>query len=211
MRRPNFSRERKAIALGRIVCGVDEAGRGPLAGPVIAAAVVLDPLHIPKGLNDSKQLNEAKREALFDAIMASASVGIGVVEAGVIDRINILQATLLAMRQAVMQLSPAPHLALVDGNRKPPLPCDVETIVKGDAKCSSIAAASIIAKVTRDRMMLVLDAQYPLYGFSNHKGYGTEEHMAAIAAHGPCPLHRRSFSPFKVDSETQQLALGLAD
>jgi ribonuclease HII len=211
MRRPNFSRERKAIALGRIVCGVDEAGRGPLAGPVIAAAVVLDPLHIPKGLNDSKQLNEAKREALFDAIMASASVGIGVVEAGVIDRINVLQATLLAMRQAVMQLSHAPLLALVDGNRKPPLPCDVETIIKGDAKCSSIAAASIIAKVTRDRMMLVLDAQYPLYGFSNHKGYGTEEHMAAIAAHGPCPLHRRSFSPFKVDSETQQLALGLAD
>jgi ribonuclease HII len=208
---PNFSRERKAIALGKIVCGVDEAGRGPLAGPVIAAAVVLDPSRIPKGLNDSKQLNEAKREALFDAIMASASVGIGVVEAGVIDRINILQATLLAMRQAVMQLSHAPHLALVDGNRKPPLPCDVETIIKGDGKCSSIAAASIIAKVTRDRMMLVLDAQYPLYGFSNHKGYGTEEHLAAIAAHGPCPLHRRSFSPFKVDSETQQLALGLAD
>jgi ribonuclease HII len=211
MGRPNFSRERKAIALGKIVCGVDEAGRGPLAGPVIAAAVVLDPASIPKGLNDSKQLNEAKREALFDAIMASASVGIGVVEAGVIDRINILQATLLAMRQAVMQLSHAPHLALVDGNRKPPLPCDVETIIKGDGKCSSIAAASIIAKVTRDRMMLVLDAQYPLYGFSNHKGYGTEEHLAAIAAHGPCPLHRRSFSPFKVDSETQQLALGLVD
>jgi ribonuclease HII len=211
MGRPNFSRERKAIALGKIVCGVDEAGRGPLAGPVIAAAVVLDPARIPKGLNDSKQLNEAKREALFDAIMASASVGIGVVEAGVIDRINILQATLLAMRQAVMQLGNAPHLALVDGNRKPPLSCDVETIIKGDGKCSSIAAASIIAKVTRDRMMLVLAAQYPLYGFSNHKGYGTEEHMAAIAAHGPCPLHRRSFSPFNVDSETQQLALGLVD
>jgi ribonuclease HII len=211
MGRPNFSRERKAIALGKLVCGVDEAGRGPLAGPVIAAAVVLDPARIPKGLNDSKQLNEAKREALFDAIMASASVGIGVVEAGVIDRINILQATLLAMRQAVMQLVTAPHLALVDGNRKPPLPCDVETIIKGDGKCSSIAAASIIAKVTRDRMMLVLDAQYPLYGFSNHKGYGTEEHLAAIATHGPCPLHRRSFSPFKVDSGTQQLALDLED
>jgi ribonuclease HII len=211
MGRPNFSRERKAIALGKIVCGVDEAGRGPLAGPVVAAAVVLDPLRIPKGLNDSKQLNEAKREALFGVIMASASVGIGVVEAGVIDRINILQATLLTMRQAVMQLRNAPHLALVDGNRRPPLPCDVETIIKGDGKCSSIAAASIIAKVTRDRMMLAHDAQYPLYGFSNHKGYGTEEHLAAIAAHGPCPLHRRSFSPFKVDSEIQQLALGLAD
>jgi ribonuclease HII len=211
MGRPNFSLERKAIAVGKLVCGVDEAGRGPLAGPVIAAAVVLDPLRIPKGLNDSKQLNEAKREALFDAVMASASVGIGVVEAGVIDRINILQATLLAMRQAVMQLVSAPNLALVDGNRKPPLSCDVETIIKGDGKCSSIAAASIIAKVTRDRMMLVLDAQYPLYGFSNHKGYGTEEHLAAIAAHGPCPLHRRSFSPFKVDSDAQQLALGLPD
>jgi ribonuclease HII len=211
MGRPNFSRERKAIVLGKIVCGVDEAGRGPLAGPVIAAAVVLDPSRIPKGLNDSKQLNEAKREALFEAIMTSASVGIGVVEAGVIDRINILQATLLAMRQAVMQLAQQPHLALVDGNRKPPLSCDVETIIKGDGKCASIAAASIIAKVTRDRMMLVLDAQYPLYGFSNHKGYGTKAHLAAIAAHGPCPLHRRSFAPLKVDSETQQLALGLAD
>jgi ribonuclease HII len=211
MGRPNFSRERKAIALGKIVCGVDEAGRGPLAGPVVAAAVVLNPTRIPKGLNDSKQLNEAKREALFDAIMASASVGIGVVEAGVIDRINILQATLLAMRQAVMQLVQQPHLALVDGNRKPPLACDIETIIKGDGKCSSIAAASIIAKVSRDRMMLAHDAQYPLYGFSTHKGYGTAQHLAAIAAHGPCPLHRRSFAPLKVDSKTQQLALGLAD
>jgi ribonuclease HII len=211
MSRPNFTRERKAIALGQIVCGVDEAGRGPLAGPVVAAAVVLDPKRIPKGLDDSKQLNEKKRGALFDLIMRDAQVGVGIIGAEVIDRINILQATFVAMSQAVDQVATVLHLALIDGNRAPALPCKVETIIRGDRKSSSIAAASIVAKVTRDRLMQEQHLLYPHYGFSQHKGYGTEEHLAAIAAFGPCPLHRRSFSPFKLVSGTQQLAPDRAD
>ncbi len=207
MSRPNFSRERRAIALGQIVCGVDEAGRGPLAGPVVAAAVVLDPGNLIKGLNDSKQLTENTRNSLFELITAKARFGIGIVEADVIDRINILQATFLAMQRAVAALASPPSLALVDGNRAPPLSCSVETIIRGDGKCMSIAAASIIAKVTRDRLMQDAHHLYPHYGFSNHKGYGTEAHLAAIAAHGPCPLHRMSFSPMK----PQQLDLDLAD
>jgi ribonuclease HII len=216
MSRPNFSRERKAIALGKIVCGIDEAGRGPLAGPVVAAAVVLDPKNLIKGLNDSKQLSGKARHSLFELITSQAQYGIGIVEADEIDRINILQATFVAMKKAfaALSISPTlalPTLALIDGNRAPPLSCAVETIIKGDGKCMSIAAASIIAKVTRDRLMLEHDKLYPQYGFSNHKGYGTEAHLVSIAHHGPCPLHRMSFSPIKLDSGTQQLDLNLTD
>lgn len=192
---PDFTIELKAMRKGsRLVCGIDEAGRGPWAGPVVAAAVVLDPKGIPDGLNDSKKLSEARREALFGPIMASAQVGIGVAEVERIDRDNILQATLWAMAQALEQIEGV-ALALVDGNRAPALPCAVETIVEGDAKSLSIAAASIIAKVTRDRIMVGHDVTYPQYGFARHKGYGTALHQQALERHGPSPLHRRSFAP----------------
>lgn len=192
---PDYSFEHEAIAQGLIPCGIDEAGRGPWAGPVVAAAVVLDAARIPVGLNDSKKLNEAKREALFDPIMAVAQVGVGIVDAARIDETNILAATLQAMAEAVAQLWPSPTLALVDGNRPPRISIPVRTIVGGDAKCLSIAAASIIAKVTRDRMMRELDLTYPGYGFSGHKGYGTAAHQAALQRLGPCPIHRMSFAP----------------
>lgn len=177
-----------------LVCGVDEAGRGPWAGPVVAAAVVLDPDTIPPGLNDSKKLTEAQRDQLFDPILRSARVGIGVADVERIDRDNILQATFWAMAQAVSQLDGI-ALALVDGNRAPKLPCPAETIIGGDARSLSIAAASIIAKVTRDRMMVAHDVTYPVYGFARHKGYGTPQHQQALKAHGPTPLHRKSFAP----------------
>ena len=192
---PDYSFEHDAIAQGLIPCGVDEAGRGPWAGPVVAAAVVLDVNRIPAGLNDSKKLTEAKREALFDPIMAVARVGVGIVDAARIDDTNILAATLQAMTEAVAQLSPVPTLALVDGNRPPKLLIPVRTIVGGDGKSLSIAAASIIAKVTRDRMMQGLDLKYPGYGFSAHKGYGTAAHNAALQRLGPCSIHRVSFAP----------------
>jgi len=178
-----------------IICGVDEAGRGPWAGPVCAAAVILDQTNFPAGLNDSKKLTEAKREELFPAIMASADVGVGLVSAQEIDAINILQATYLAMRRAVEALRARPTLALIDGNRAPKLSCATQTIIGGDAKSLSIAAASIIAKVTRDRLMVALDEQFPHYGFAKHKGYGTQAHAAALAKHGPCTEHRMSFKP----------------
>ena len=193
--RPDFTFEETAIANGLTVCGVDEAGRGPWAGPVVAAAVVLDPLNIPPGLNDSKKLTEAKREALFDPIMRSARVGVGVASAALIDEINILQATYHAMQHAVVALGHHATFALVDGNRAPRLSIRVQTIIEGDGKCLSIAAASIIAKVTRDRMMHELGLQYPGYGFSKHKGYGTAFHMAALQRIGPCPAHRKTFKP----------------
>jgi ribonuclease HII len=177
------------------VCGIDEAGRGPWAGPVSAAAVILDPNNIPQGLNDSKKLNEAKREALFPQIMASSDVGIGLVSAQEIDEINILQATYLAMQRAIANLKSKPTLAMIDGNRAPKLFCQTQTIIGGDAKSLSIAAASIIAKVTRDRIMCELDQQFPNYGFAKHKGYGTAAHSAALAQYGPCTEHRRSFKP----------------
>jgi ribonuclease HII len=192
---PDFSFETLAIAQGLIPCGVDEAGRGPWAGPVVAAAVVLDPDNIPAGLNDSKKLTEAKREALFDPIMKSARVGVGFASVSLIDEINILQATYRAMGEAVTALGNATTLALVDGNRAPPLSIRVQTIIEGDGKCLSIAAASIIAKVTRDRVMHDLDAIHPGYGFAKHKGYGTAAHMAALQRLGPCPAHRKSFKP----------------
>jgi ribonuclease HII len=192
---PDFSAEHAAWAQGlRDVCGIDEAGRGPWAGPVVAAAVVLNPDDIPAGLRDSKTLKEAQREALFAPIMKSARVGIGIAEADRIDRDNILQATFWAMGEALSQLDGV-ALALVDGNRAPKLPCRTQTIIKGDGTSLSIAAASIIAKVTRDRIMAAHDVTYPGYGFARHKGYGTPLHQAALARHGPCPLHRKSFAP----------------
>ena len=179
-----------------LVAGVDEPGRGPLAGPVVAAAVILDELHPIAGLADSKKLTAARREALFDEIRAKA-LCCSIAEASVeeIDRLNILQATLLAMRRAVQGLRLKPRLTLVDGNRLPQLDMPAEAIVKGDARVAAISAASILAKVTRDRWCAELHAQYPQYGFAGHKGYGTAEHLAALQAHGACPQHRRTFAP----------------
>ena len=196
---PSFSFELAARSSGHaIICGVDEAGRGPWAGPVCAAAVILDSANIPAGLNDSKKLTEAKREKLFPEIMRVADVGVGLVSAAEIDEINILQATYLAMNRAVAALKAKPSLALIDGNRAPKLFCATQTIIDGDGKSLSIAAASIIAKVTRDRLMIEMDAVYPAYGFARHKGYGTAAHAAALAKHGPCTEHRKSFAPIRV-------------
>ena len=179
----------------RLLCGVDEAGRGPLAGPVYAAAVVFDPNNIPQGLNDSKKLTEKKREALFDQICEQAlSFGIATATVEEIEQYNILQATFLAMRRAVEQLTVTPNLVLIDGNRIPEgLPSPAQFVIKGDALSASIAAASILAKVSRDRFMLELDKQYPQYEFSKHKGYGTALHYERLAEHGISPIHRRSF------------------
>ncbi|OJU86962.1 MAG: ribonuclease HII [Burkholderiales bacterium 66-5] len=181
---------------GERVAGVDEAGRGPLAGPVVAAAVILDPARPIAGLMDSKALSAVRREQLFDLIQARA-LAWHVAEASreEIDAINILQATLLAMRRAVQGLRLQPARVLVDGNRLPLLAMPAEAIVKGDAKVAAISAASILAKVTRDRWCLGLHARWPQYGFDQHKGYGTAQHLAALAEHGACPEHRRSFAP----------------
>ena len=178
-----------------LVCGVDEAGRGPLAGPVCAAAVILPRDLEIEGLNDSKKLSDKRRRALYEVITEQAiAYGIAMVDEKVIDEINILQATFLAMRQAVEQLSEKPALALVDGNREPDFgEIPVKTIVKGDSLSANIAAASILAKVTRDRFMEEQDAIYPQYGFSVHKGYGTKAHYEALREYGACPIHRRSF------------------
>jgi ribonuclease HII len=178
------------------ICGVDEAGRGPLAGPVVAAAVILDRKRIPKGLNDSKLLCEEDREELYPRIMEMAvAVGVGEASVGEIDLINIRQATHMAMARAVRALSVAAEFALVDGNDPPPLPCRCDTLVGGDGRSASIAAASIIAKVTRDRMMVALHDQHPGYNWRNNKGYGTPEHYAGLKAHGVTVHHRRSFAP----------------
>jgi len=184
------------IVPGGLVCGIDEAGRGPLAGPVVAAAVILDPARPIAGLNDSKKLSERKRVALADLIRQNALAWC-VAEASVeeIDRLNILQATLLAMQRAVAGLSVRPESALVDGNRLPVLDIPAEAIVKGDARVQAISAASILAKVHRDRWCAQLHERYPQYGFAGHKGYGTAAHMAALRAHGACPEHRRTFAP----------------
>jgi len=188
---------------GGPIAGVDEAGRGPLAGPVVAAAVVLDPDRIPDGIADSKALVVEARRAIYQAIIATSQVGVGVAEVDRIDSENILNASLWAMAQAVKRLSCRPRLVLIDGNKAPRLGCTTRTIVQGDARCLSIAAASIVAKVIRDAMMVEIAREYPDYGFERHKGYGTREHHAAIAKHGVTPQHRRSFRPV-------QLALGLA-
>ncbi|MBK9443836.1 MAG: ribonuclease HII [Comamonadaceae bacterium] len=179
-----------------LIAGVDEAGRGPLAGPVVAAAVILDDLQPIVGLDDSKVLSEKKRERLFDEIRARA-LCFCIAQASVeeIDSLNILQATLLAMRRAVEGLRLAPKLVLVDGNRVPTLPMSCEAIVKGDSLVAAISAASILAKVTRDRWCREVDLQYPAYGFAQHKGYGTAQHLAALKAHGASPQHRTSFRP----------------
>ncbi len=174
--------------------GVDEAGRGPLAGPVVAAAVILPPRYDLPGLADSKKLSARRREQLFGSIRQQAvAVGVGFCSAAEIDRHNILQASLLAMRQAVMRLHPAADALLVDGLQTLALPLPQQALVKGDARCASVAAASIIAKVVRDRIMRVFDRRYPGYGFARHKGYGSAEHRRRIAELGPCPLHRASF------------------
>jgi ribonuclease HII len=193
---PDFSFELAAQKQGySFICGIDEAGRGPWAGPVVAAAVILDPKSIPSGLNDSKKLKEAQREKLFAEITASSRVGVGIGDEVRIDRDNILATTLWAMNEAVCNLSEAPHYALVDGNRAPKLSCGVQTIISGDARSLSIAAASIIAKVTRDRIMVALHEEFPGYGFARHKGYGTAFHAAALLELGPCIHHRKSFAP----------------
>ena len=187
--------ERGLIAQGVApICGVDEAGRGPLAGPVCAAAVILPPeLEIP-GLNDSKKLTDKKRRALYDIIVEEAvSYGIAMASEQEIDEINILQATFNAMERAMDQLTVRPALALIDGNRERPFPVPVQTVVHGDGLSANIAAASILAKVTRDRYMEEMAERYPQYGFEIHKGYGTKAHYAALTEHGPCPIHRRTF------------------
>ncbi len=181
-----------------IVAGVDEAGRGPLAGPVVVAAVVLNPDRPIEGLDDSKKLNEKRREELFPLIIErSLAWSVVAIEPAEIDRINILQATLLGMQQAVGQLLPPPSLALIDGNQAPQLDCAVRTIVQGDSLEPAISAASILAKVTRDRLMKKLHIDYPDYGFDRHKGYPTADHLARLARYGPCPIHRRSFAPVR--------------
>jgi ribonuclease HII len=180
------------------IAGVDEAGRGPLAGPVVVAAVILDPDNPVAGLRDSKKLDAARREALYELIRERA-LAWSVVEitAREIDQLNILQATLLGMRKAVEDLDPAPRLALIDGNRAPRLNCELRTIVGGDGLEPAISAASIVAKVTRDRIMLELHRLYPVYGFDRHKGYPTADHLRRLAEAGPCDEHRRSYAPVR--------------
>ena len=179
-----------------LVAGVDEAGRGPLAGPVFAAAVILDDLSPIQGLADSKKLSSIKRDQLYDIIKARAlCFCVATASVNEIDQMNILQATLLAMQRAVKGLRLKPMKVLVDGNRLPVLDVRAEAIVKGDSKVASISAASILAKVERDRWCVEIDSQYPLYGFAIHKGYGTSFHLNALKQHGPCVLHRRSFAP----------------
>ena len=187
-----------AWRLPGLVAGVDEAGRGPLAGPVVAAAVILDELQPIKGLNDSKLLTALRREHLFDEIRARAlCCAIAIASVEEIDSLNILQATLLAMQRAVQCLRLLPHRVVVDGNRLPVLPMTAAAVVKGDAKVAAISAASILAKVYRDRLCVDLHAQFPDYGFDGHKGYATSAHLAALQRHGPCSAHRRSFAPVR--------------
>ena len=190
-----FFFERKLTLHGfRAIAGIDEAGRGPLAGPVVASAVILKMGDEINGLTDSKKLSPKKRESLFEEINKRAlAIGIGIAEADEVDRVNILQATLLAMQRAIDQLNIDPDYLIIDGITPLPVKTPQETIKKGDSRSYSIAAASIIAKVTRDRLMVEYDIKYPHYGFAGHKGYGSKLHMEAIAKHKPCPIHRRTF------------------
>lgn len=190
-----------------LIAGVDEAGRGPLAGPVLAAAVILDPNKPIAGLADSKKLTANKRDRLYDIICRDA-LAFAIAEASVeeIDRLNILHASLLAMQRAVEQLPINPELALIDGNRCPKLPCAARAIVKGDATEPAISAASILAKVTRDRLLLQYEALYPGYGFAEHKGYPTASHIKALAALGALPIHRRSFGPVREILQRSEIA-----
>lgn len=187
--------EKEALAKGyKSVCGVDEAGRGPLAGPVCTAAVILPEGVIIDGVNDSKKLSEKKRESLFDVIREQAlSYSIAYATVDEIEEINILNATMLAMRRAIDGLDIKADYAMIDGNKIPPIDIDAECIVKGDAKSMSIACASILAKVSRDRLLYKYAEEYPMYGFDKHKGYGTKVHREAILKYGPCPYHRKSF------------------
>ena len=196
---PTLSLELELARLcGGLVCGVDEAGRGPWAGPVSAGAVILNPDDLPPGIDDSKALTEKRRFEMEPQIKARALAwGVGFASVQEIAELNILQATGLAMRRAVEAMKVAPTAALVDGNYAFPLPCPVETAVKGDGRSLSIAAASILAKTARDRLMIELDAQYPEYGFARHKGYNAPIHSAALKALGPCPAHRPSWAPIK--------------
>jgi ribonuclease HII len=179
-----------------LIAGVDEAGRGPLAGPVYAAAVILDPARPIAGLRDSKALSAGQRERLAVEIRAcSLAWAVAAADVAEIDALNILQATLLAMRRAVEALAPAPTQALIDGNRVPRLACPARAIIKGDRDVASISAASILAKTARDALLAELHVLYPRYGFAQNKGYGTPDHLAALERHGPCPAHRRSFAP----------------
>ncbi|MCX8503746.1 MAG: ribonuclease HII [Beijerinckiaceae bacterium] len=196
---PDYSFETQLMSVGTApVAGIDEAGRGPLAGPVVVAACILDANHIPLGLNDSKKLTAAKREALYEQILATSHASIVSVSAQTIDSINIRAATLQGMAQAVRGLAVQPAYALIDGRDVPPgLPCPGDALIKGDARSVSIAAASILAKVTRDRLMVRAAEFWPGYGFERHMGYGTEAHLDAIKRLGPCPIHRLSFAPLK--------------
>ena len=199
---PDFALEREC---GGLVCGIDEAGRGPLAGPVVAAAVILVAASLSRGLrhciDDSKKLDRAERENYAEQLWRCARIGIGAASVGEIDRINILQASLLAMRRALAALPAVPQLALIDGNIAPELPCPSRTVVGGDGLSLSIAAASIIAKVTRDRLMRQLAMRYRGYGWETNVGYGTEAHRAALLTLGPTPHHRRSFAPLQLALE----------
>jgi ribonuclease HII len=199
---PSFRRERNVYRRGLApVAGCDEAGRGPLAGPVVAAAVILDPSSVPKGLNDSKLLLPEERERLFTQILACAEVAVALAPPSRIDRDNILRASLWALARAVCALPRRPRFVFVDGNMRPPLSDDyeVEPVIGGDAIVASVAAASIVAKVTRDRLMCQLGLAYPQYGFEQHKGYSTDLHYEALERHGVTPHHRRSFAPCKPD------------
>ena len=197
-RQPDFKFELAARERGLCpVCGIDEAGRGPWAGPVVAAAVILIPDKIPMGIADSKELSRKRRYELYDDIMLNALVGIGSADVVEIDNLNILAATMLAMRRSVADLDQKPRYALVDGNQLPDLPCGAECIIKGDRYCISIAAASIIAKVTRDRLMMTLAKQYPGFGWERNFGYGTSEHRDSLARLGPNEMHRSSFAPIQ--------------
>ncbi len=197
MQRPNLDIERDVLAGGaRRIAGVDEVGRGPLAGPVTAAAVILDLDHIPEGIRDSKTLSRVQRQKICAALLESAEVAVAHASVEEIDVMNILQATFLAMTRAVQSLSPAPDVALIDGQRLPKrLPCPGRAVVRGDAICLSIAAASIVAKVTRDKLMWDLAQHYPGYGWETNAGYGSKSHMAALQNLGASPHHRRSFKP----------------
>ena len=202
---PDFSLEEKWISIsGGRVAGIDEAGRGPWAGPVAAAAVILDPNNIPEGLNDSKKLSEKKREYLFEKITATSIIGVALAQPYQIDKLNILGATLWSMQMAASHLPKYPDAVLIDGNQRPDMACPMETIVKGDAKSLSIAAASIIAKVTRDRIMRDLDIKFPEYGWARNKGYGTHEHAHALAKFGVTEHHRKSFAPIRRAIEVEE-------
>ncbi|WP_169544572.1 ribonuclease HII [Sneathiella aquimaris] len=202
--KPDYSLETKLA--GRIV-GIDEVGRGPFAGPVVAAAVILDPQNFPDGLQDSKKISKNRREALYETLMACANVGIGEATVQEVDQLNILQATFLAMKRAVTALNITPDFALVDGNRDPKLGIPTQLVVKGDSISVSIAAASIVAKVTRDRKMCALAKQYPHYGWEKNAGYGTAEHRKGLSLFGVTPQHRRSFAPIRKILEDNEIII----